>query len=70
MLKTQLLLPTLDGQQRGEIDPVLDPSLTASTLIGAADGFFLQYLIDPRAFPDGPEIAEELVRCVHKMLAP
>ncbi len=59
-----------EGQESGEIDLALDPILTASTLIGAADGFFLQYLIDPAAFPDSSDIADELVRSVHKMLVP
>ncbi len=59
-----------EGQQRGEIDPSLDPSLTASTLIGTADGIFLQHLLDPKAFPAPGEVAEGLVRSVHKILRP
>ena len=59
-----------DGQERGEIDPSLDPSLNASTLIRAADGIPLQYLIDPRVFPAPSKIADELRRSVHKMLDP
>jgi AcrR family transcriptional regulator len=59
-----------DGQRDREIDPNLDPSLTAATLIATADGIFLQYLIDPRAFPDTTAIADELARGVRKMLAP
>lgn len=59
-----------DGQERGEIDPSLDPSLTASMLIGAADGIFLQHLLDPLAFPAPDKIADEFVHSVHKMLNP
>ncbi len=69
-IRRHLAAAIADGQQCGEIDPALDPRLSASTLIGAADGFFLQYLIDPGAFPDSSEISDELVRSVHKMLAP
>ncbi len=69
-IRRHLAAAIAEGQQRGEIDRALDPALTASTLIGATDGFFLQYLIDPGAFPDASEIADELVRSVHKILAP
>ncbi len=69
-VRRHLAATIVEGQHCGEIDAALDPTLIASTLIGAADGIFLQYLIDPGAFPDSSEIGEELVRTVHKMLAP
>ncbi len=69
-IRRHLAAAIVDGQRGGEIDPALDPTLTASTLIGAVDGIFLQHQIDPRAFPDSSEIADELVRSVHKMLVP
>ncbi|MCP5066557.1 MAG: TetR/AcrR family transcriptional regulator [bacterium] len=69
-IRRHLATAVSEGQECGEIDPALDPILTASTLIGAADGFFLQYLIDPAAFPNSSDIADELVHSVRKMLVP
>ncbi len=59
-----------EGQGRGEIDPALDPSVAASTIIGIIDGLFVQYMIDPRVFPDQQELADELSRTLNKMLTP
>ncbi len=69
-IRHHLTAAIADGQERREIDLSLAPSLTASTLIGAVEGVFLQYLVDPRAFPAPSGIADELVRSVHKMLRP
>ncbi len=56
-LRRHLSLVIADGQREREIDPTLDPSLTAAALITTADGIFLPYLIDPRAFPDTTAIS-------------
>jgi AcrR family transcriptional regulator len=39
-----------EGQERGEIDPAVDPEAVAAVLIGMVDGLLFQKLIDPGAF--------------------
>ena len=59
-----------EGQRLGEMDPHLDPSLGAATLIGTIDGLLLQHLVDPRAFIDRQALEKALVRAVRKLLKP
>jgi AcrR family transcriptional regulator len=59
-----------EGQRRGEIDPRLDPSLGAATLIGTVDGLLLQHLVDPRAFSDPQALEDALALAVRKLLRP
>jgi AcrR family transcriptional regulator len=59
-----------EGQQLGEMDARLDPSLGAATLIGTIDGLLLQHLVDPRAFSDPKVLADTLVLAVRKLLQP
>lgn len=47
------------GIEAGEIREV-DPSITASLIIGAIDGLVFQWLIDPEGFPLTPKVAEEV----------
>jgi AcrR family transcriptional regulator len=57
-----------EGQRLGEMDPHLDPSLGAATLIGTIDGLLLQHLVDPRAFSDPEALENTLVLAVRKLL--
>jgi AcrR family transcriptional regulator len=59
-----------EGQRLGEMDPRLDPSLGAATLIGTVDGLLLQHLVDPRAFSDPQGLENALVLAVRKLLQP
>jgi hypothetical protein len=59
-----------EGQRLGEMDPRLDPSLGAATLIGTIDGLLLQHLVDPRAFSDPKVLENALVLAVRKWLQP
>jgi AcrR family transcriptional regulator len=59
-----------EGQRLGEMDPRLDPSLGAATLIGTVDGLLLQHLVDPRAFSDSEGLENALVLTVRKLLQP
>jgi AcrR family transcriptional regulator len=59
-----------EGQRLGEMDPRLDPSLGAATLIGTVDGLLLQHLVDPRAFSDPHALENALVLAVRKLLQP
>jgi hypothetical protein len=52
------------------MDPRLDPSLGAATLIGTVDGLLLQHLVDPRAFSDPQALENALVLAVRKLLQP
>ena len=57
------------GQAAGEIDPSLDPTLTAATLIGAIDGLLLQYLIEPKAFEGFESMADAIAAVFLRALA-
>jgi hypothetical protein len=57
-----------EGQRLGEMDPRLDPSLGAATLIGTVDGLLLQHLVDPGAFSDPEALENVLVLAVRKLL--
>jgi hypothetical protein len=59
-----------EGQAAGEIEPSLDPSLTAGVIIGAIDGLLLQHLIDPDAFPSFEAMGETLTQFVRRALSP
>ena len=59
-----------EGQSLGEMDPRLDPSLGAATLIGTVDGLLLQHLVDPPAFSDPQALENALVLAVRKLLQP
>jgi AcrR family transcriptional regulator len=59
-----------EGQRLGEMDPRLDPSLGAATLIGTVDGLLLQHLVDPPAFSDPQALENALVLAVRKLLQP
>ena len=59
-----------EGQRLGEMDPRLDPSLGAATLIGTVDGLLLQHLVDPRAFSNPKALENALVLSVGKLLRP
>ena len=59
-----------EGQRLGEMDPRLDPSLGAATLIGTVDGLLLQHLVDPLAFSDPQALENALVLAVRKLLQP
>ena len=59
-----------EGQRLGEMDPQLDPSLGAATLIGTVDGLLLQHLVDPSAFSDPQALEDALVLAVKKLLQP
>lgn len=59
-----------EGQQRGEIDPALDATHLAATLIGTIDGLLLQHCIDPCAFGDRTTLTATLVETVRKVLRP
>jgi AcrR family transcriptional regulator len=59
-----------EGQRLGEMDPRLDPSLAAATLIGTIDGLLLQHLVDPKAFSDPRALEDALVLAVRKLLQP
>jgi AcrR family transcriptional regulator len=59
-----------EGQDRGELDAAMDPSLTASVLIGAIDGLLLQHFVDAGAFPELPALSDEVARVARKVLAP
>jgi AcrR family transcriptional regulator len=59
-----------EGQRLGEMDPRLDPSLGAATLIGTIDGLLLQHLVDPRAFSDAQALEDGLALIVRKLLQP
>jgi hypothetical protein len=52
------------------MDPRLDPSLAAATLIGTIDGLLLQHLVDPRAFSDPDALEDALALSVRKLLQP
>ena len=58
-----------EGQDRGELDAALDPSLAASVLIGAIDGLLFQHFVDGRAFPELPVLCDEVARVARKLLA-
>ena len=59
-----------EGQRLGEMDPQLDPSLGAATLIGTVDGLLLQHLVDPSAFSDPRALEDALALAVRKLLKP
>ena len=59
-----------EGQRLGEMDPQLDPSLGAATLIGTVDGLLLQQLVDPSAFSDPRALEDALALAVRKLLKP
>jgi AcrR family transcriptional regulator len=59
-----------EGQRLGEMDPQLDPSLGAATLIGTVDGLLLQHLVDPSAFSNPQALEDALVLAVRKLLKP
>jgi len=69
-IRNHLAALIAEGQRLGEMDPRLDPSMGASTLIGTIDGLLLQHLVDPRAFSDPRTLENALVLAVRKLLQP
>jgi AcrR family transcriptional regulator len=59
-----------EGQQSGELDPHLDPTLTAATLVGAVDGLLVQHFVDPGAFPDLDALGDALLRTLQRGILP
>jgi len=49
-----------EGQGRHEIAGSLDPELTSAAIVGMIDGLLLQYLIEPKAFPDSGRLRDEV----------
>ncbi len=47
-----------------------DPEVIASLLIAIADGFMIQFLVDPTRFPTGDQLAGALSAALTAMLAP
>lgn len=69
-VRRELASVIAEGQADGDLDARLDPSLAASTLIGAIDGLLFQHVADPRAFPSLEKLAAELKRISAKVLLP
>jgi AcrR family transcriptional regulator len=69
-IRSHLASLIAEGQRLGQMDPRLDPSLGAATLIGTIDGLLLQHLVDPPAFSDPQALESALVLAVRKLLQP
>lgn len=69
-VRRELAKVIAEGQEGGDLDARLDPSLTASTLIGAIDGLLFQHVADARAFPSLDALAFEVRRVAAKVLLP
>ena len=68
-IRQELARALREGQARGEVDPALDPTAAAATLIGAIDGLLLQHFLDPEAL-DLKALRRELRRIAARMVAP
>ena len=47
---------------------VLDPEISAATLIGAIDGLLLQYFVDAKALPTPDKLADSLAALTRRMV--
>ena len=68
-IRQELARALEDGQARGEVDPTLDPTAAAATLIGAIDGLLLQHFLDPQAL-DLATLRLELRRIAARVVTP
>ncbi len=59
-----------EGQTDGSIDASLAPQTCAAIVVGAIDGLLFQRIVDPSELADTSILADELERCVRKVLAP
>ena len=66
-IREELARTLREGQERGELDPALDPLHTAASLIGAIDGLLLQHFLDPGAL-DLERLRAELRRIATRVI--
>lgn len=67
-LRRDLAALIRQGQEAGEIEPSLDPELTAGVVIGAIDGLLLQHLVDPNAFASFDAMADAVATIFSRAL--